>query len=141
MAHQGLAGWLRDPEAVVSVELGQPAAARQAQRLQLVVRLKQKTQGQRVSLGVQEVCEDPGQICHDALSCVGERGLLGPSVTPTPTRIRGPERFITTLRNHTTSLEGEATTADHTRLLLKHTAHSQTAGAEAQKWETQDQKR
>ena len=106
MAHQGLAGCFRDPKAVVSVELGQPAAARQAWRLQLVVRLKQKTQGQWVSLGVEQVCENTGQIRHDALSCVGGRSLLGPSVTLTSERIRDPERFIMTLRDHKTAMEG-----------------------------------
>lgn len=72
-AHQGLSGWLRDPEAVVSVEPGQLTAARWERRLQLVIRLKQETQSQRVSLGVEEVRQHPCQIRHDAFSCKGGR--------------------------------------------------------------------
>lgn len=88
-AHQGLSGWLRDPEAVVSVELGQLTAVRRDRRLQLVVRLKQKTQGQRVSLGVEEVRQHACQVCHDAFACrtgdrPGEACRDGPPVVLPP---------------------------------------------------------
>ena len=74
-AHRGLSGRLWDPAAVVPMEPGQLMAARQDRRLQLVVSLKQQTQSQRVSLGVEEVREHCRQVRHYALSCRGTRGV------------------------------------------------------------------
>lgn len=115
-AHQGLSGWLRDPEAVVSVELGQLMAARQDWKLQLVISLEQQTQSQRVSLSVQEVRQHCCQVCHNAFSCEGMRCVRGEACWARPSVIHQRHQFshiletgkihANSMRGHTTILEG-----------------------------------
>lgn len=68
-AHQGLPGWLRNPETVVAVKSGKLLMAQQAGGLKLVIRLEQKTQSEGVPLGVKKVGQHCSQICHDAVPC------------------------------------------------------------------------